>query len=56
MLIIVGPCYPIHPVNFPSGREPENPEKTHDFQQSVDLCSLHMRIGSELRTCERETV
>ena len=30
--------YPIltHPVNFPCGRKPENPEKTHDFRQSVD--------------------
>jgi hypothetical protein len=25
-----------HPVNFPCGRKPEHPEKTHDFQQSVD--------------------
>ena len=24
-----------HPVNFPCGRKPEQPEK-HDFQQSVD--------------------
>jgi hypothetical protein len=24
------------PVNFPCGREPEHPEKTHDFRQSVD--------------------
>ena len=30
--------YPIltHPVNFPCGRKSENPEKTHDFRQSVD--------------------
>jgi hypothetical protein len=25
-----------HPVNFPCGRKPEHPEKTHDFRQSVD--------------------
>jgi hypothetical protein len=24
-----------HPVNFPYGRKPERPEKTHDFRQSV---------------------
>ena len=27
---------PTHPVNFPCGRKPEYPEKTHDFRQSVD--------------------
>jgi hypothetical protein len=27
---------PTHPVNFPCGRKPEHPEKTHDFWQSVD--------------------
>jgi hypothetical protein len=27
---------PTHPVNFPCGRKPEQPEKTHDFRQSVD--------------------
>jgi hypothetical protein len=26
-----------HPVNFPCGRKPEYPEKTHDFRQSVEL-------------------
>ena len=25
-----------HLVNFPCGRKPENAEKTHDFQQSVN--------------------
>ena len=25
-----------HPVNFPCGRKPERPEKTHDFRESVD--------------------
>ena len=48
--------YPIltHPVNFPSGRKSENPEKTHDFRQSVDelfpreiRCSIQ---GSNLTT------
>jgi hypothetical protein len=29
--------YPItHPVNYPCGGQPEHPEKTHDFRQSVD--------------------
>ena len=31
---------PTHPVNYPCGRKPEHPEKTHDFRQSVDV---HMR-------------
>jgi hypothetical protein len=30
-----------HPVNFPYGRKPERPEKTHDFRQSV-TDSFHM--------------
>ena len=34
--ITVGPYYLPHPVNFPRGRKPEYPEKTHDFRQSVD--------------------
>ena len=34
--ITVGPYYLTHPVNFPCGRKPEYPEKTHDFRQSVD--------------------
>jgi hypothetical protein len=25
-----------HPVNFPCGRKPEQPEKTHDFRQNAD--------------------
>jgi hypothetical protein len=30
-----------HPVNFPCGRNPEHPEKTHDFRgQNFD--SFHM--------------
>ncbi len=43
MPITVGPHYLTHPVNFPCGRKPEYPEKTHDLPQSVDLCSFHMR-------------
>ena len=31
----------IHPVNFPRGRKPEHPEKTHDFRQSVDRLYSH---------------
>ena len=34
--ITLGPYYLSHPVNFPCGRKPEYPEKTQDFQQSVD--------------------
>ena len=34
--LTVGPYYLTHPVNFPCGRKPEYPEKTHDFRQSVD--------------------
>jgi hypothetical protein len=30
-----------HPVNFPCGRKPERPEKTHDFRQSVDGLFSH---------------
>jgi hypothetical protein len=29
--------YLTHPVNFPCGRKPEYPGKTHDFRQSVDF-------------------
>ena len=47
MPITVGPHYLTHPVNFPCGRKPEYPEKTHDLPQSVDLCSFHMRTGFE---------
>jgi hypothetical protein len=32
---------PTHPVNFPCGRKPEYPEKTHDFRQSVDWLFSH---------------
>ena len=28
--------YPNPPCQLPCGRKPENPEKTHDFRQSVD--------------------
>ena len=31
-----------HPVNFPCGRKPEHPEKTHDFRQSVDRLFSHV--------------
>jgi hypothetical protein len=31
------PIYITHPVNFPCGRKPEYPEKTHDFRQSIDF-------------------
>ena len=55
--ITVGPYYLSHPVNFPCGRKPEYPEKTHDFRQSVDY--FHMRtgfkstlLGNELGTLE----
>ena len=42
--------YLAHPVNFPSGRKPEHPEKTHDFQQSVELYnSFHTRTWFESR-------
>jgi hypothetical protein len=30
-----------HPVNFPCGRKPERPEKTHDFRKSVDWLFSH---------------
>jgi hypothetical protein len=30
-----------HPVNFPCGRKPEHPEKTHDFRQSVGWLFSH---------------
>jgi hypothetical protein len=41
MPITVGPFYLTHPVNFPCGRKPEYPGKTHDFRQSVDFYSSH---------------
>ena len=40
----VGPYHLNHHVNFPCGRKPEYPEKTHDLRQSVDLYSFHTRI------------
>jgi hypothetical protein len=47
MPITVGPFCLTHPVNFPCGRKPEYPEETHDFWQSVDFYSFHMRTGFE---------
>ena len=32
---------------FPCGRKPECPEETHDFRQSVDFYSFHMRTKFE---------
>ena len=34
-----------HPVNFPCGRKPERPEKTHDFRQSVDRLFSHESVA-----------
>ena len=34
-----------HPVNFPRGRKPEHPEKTHDFRQSVDWLFSHESVA-----------
>jgi hypothetical protein len=47
MPITVGPFCLTHPVNFPCGRKPEYPEETHDFRQSVEFYSFHMRTGFE---------
>ena len=47
MPITVGPFCLTHPVNFPCGRKPEYPGKTHDFRQSVDFNSFRMRTGFE---------
>jgi hypothetical protein len=47
MPVAVGPFCLTHPVNFPCGRKPEYPEETHDFRQSVDFYSFHMRTGFE---------
>ena len=33
-----------HPVNFPCGKKPEHPEKTHDFRQSVDWLFSHESV------------
>ena len=30
-------------VNFLCGKEPKNPEESHDFWQSVDLYCFHIR-------------
>jgi hypothetical protein len=45
MPITMGPFYLTHPVNFPCGRKPDYLGKTHDFRQSVDFYSFHMRTG-----------
>ena len=54
--ITVGPYYLSHPVNSPCGREPEYPEKTHDFRQSVDYTLFtwvkSILLGIELGTLE----
>jgi hypothetical protein len=47
MPITVGPFCLTHPVNFPCRRKPEYPEETHDFRQSIDFYSFHMRTGFE---------
>ena len=48
--------YPNPPCQLPCGRKPENPEKTHDFQQSVDQLLPRMikcsNTGFELLTSE----
>ena len=50
--------YPNPPCQLPCGRKPENPEKTHDFQQSVDqllprACMIKCsNTGFELLTSE----
>jgi hypothetical protein len=49
LMICPWPMCLTHPVNFPCGRKPEYPEKTHDFRQSVDFYSFHMRTGFESR-------
>jgi hypothetical protein len=47
MPITMGPFCLTHSVNFPCGRKPEYPEETHDFRQSVNFYSFHMRTGFE---------
>ena len=42
---LVGPYHLNHHVNFPCGRKPEYPEKTHDLRQSVDLYSFTRGFG-----------
>jgi hypothetical protein len=34
-----------HPVNFPCGRKPECPEKTHDIRQSIDRRFSHESVA-----------
>jgi hypothetical protein len=41
----VGGLNPTHNVNFPCGKKPEHPEKTHDFQQSVDWLFSHESVA-----------
>ena len=38
--ITVGPFYLTHPVNFPCGRKPEYPGKTHDFGRALTFFLL----------------
>jgi hypothetical protein len=52
MPITVGPFYLTHPVNFPCGRKPEYPGKTHDFRQSVDF--LLFSHGDWVRVASRK--
>ena len=53
---LLSTIYPNPPCQLPCGRKPENPEKTHDFRQSVD--QLFPRVikcpntGFELLTSE----
>ena len=34
-----------HPDNFPCGKKPEHPEKTHDFWQSFDRLFSHESVA-----------
>ena len=45
--ITVGPYHLTYPVYFPCGRKPECPKETHDFRQSVDFYSFHMKTEFE---------
>ena len=45
--ITVGRYHLTHPVYFPCGMKPDYPEETHDFRQSVDFYSFHMRTELE---------
>jgi hypothetical protein len=41
----------VQPYNFPCGRKPKHPEKTHDFRQSVDRLFSHQSVARiECRT------